>query len=443
MTVHVPRSRITKALTDLPDGLEFALAEKRLSSVRIAVVISGPLASTAAGQAAALTAIATAMKCFHRASLVIDTDVELVRPLPIGTTLARAARALGAKVSRQAASSTTHAIAIGQTPVDRPVFVSCWWDGWQAGLSPAWEIRPCGASGNPIAGVFAGALAIREVFATVRDDQRAGRRAITVSLWQPWVPSGLAEAGPESLTMPDHLWLVGLGHLGQAFLWAIAFLNVAGQLTLHDDQTVGDENVDTGLINTPRNIGKMKTRVAADWAEACGWKTRMIERRFNDDLRPTNHEPPILVSCLDSVEPRLALARSGFAYMVDAGVGHGPIDFEGIQVRVLPRGVDPGKYWGNPPKKKNIEEIMQLNAYKALSKDKDPCGSFPLAEASVAVPFVGAITAALTLVQMMRLASLKPTMDMIHMELAAPMRPSAGTEISRSRQATGGTQIHF
>lgn len=444
MTIHLRRSRIAKALTDVPGGPDFEKAEAQLATIHVGVLLSPDLARTAAGQAAALTAIATAMKCFQQATLVLTEDVLLLRPLPIGKSLIEVAWALGASISTTPSPGMTHGIAIGlpaamPIPDDQPAFVSCWWDGWLAGLSPGWDPRPCGRSANPLAGAFAGALAVREAFAALRKDPKAGRREVTVSLWEPWNPQ--ADTGPDQVYMPDDLWLVGLGHLGQAFLWTLAFVPGAGRLVLQDDQTVNEENIDTGLINSLESLGRMKTRVAQHWIEAAGWSARLVERRFNDDLRPTEHEAPLLICGLDNVVPRMGLAKAGFAYMIDAGVGHGPVDFEGIQVRVLPQGSSPERYWTHPANDKDVDAVMRLPAYQEHERQHDGCGTFTLAEASVAVPFVGAATAALTIAQAMRLASLKPAMSLLQMELGAPAMTSFSDLHPRPEHGLGGFRV--
>ena len=76
---------------------------------------------------------------------------------------------------------------------------------------------------------------------------------------------------------------------------------------------------------------KEKPASRCRWLEACGWRTEMIERRHHGDIVLTEADPPYLLSGLDRLKPRLILARHGFPYMLDAGIGHGAGDFEGIQ----------------------------------------------------------------------------------------------------------------
>jgi hypothetical protein len=286
---------------------------------------------------------------------------------------------------------------------------------------PGSDERLLGASGNPLAGVFAGALAIREVFAEVLGQSRGGRRVSIASVWAPWLDPETAPAGPAEIYLPRKLWFIGLGHLGQGFLWNLGFLPVTGGLAvLQDDQSAGEENVATGLVTRARDVGCRKTRIAAAWLEKAGWSTAQIERRHHGDIALQEDDPAIVVTGLDDVVLRLAIARAGFDYMVDAGVGHGPVDFDSLQVRVLAKGDDPESSWSKPAKLKDVDALLEREAYRAYEEKYDRCGAVTLAAASVAVPFVGAAVGALTIAQVIRLASMLETAHIVQMQLGSP-----------------------
>ena len=111
----------------------------------------------------------------------------------------------------------------------------------------------------------------------------AARRPAGVALWTPGVPWQRAESGPDLDVLPQSLWLVGLGHLGQAYLWTLSCLPYADpsavSLTLQDDDRATDANRSTSPLTFQTDIGRRKTRIAADWMEPCGMETRLIERR--------------------------------------------------------------------------------------------------------------------------------------------------------------------
>src|ERR1700687_712528 len=99
MTKYWTRSRVTKAFADAGRAGSFCEAEARLDAVQLDIALGDDQISTPAGQAAALTAVATAHKCFGHVTLVAANDVPLISSLPLGETLLKAARRLGASIS--------------------------------------------------------------------------------------------------------------------------------------------------------------------------------------------------------------------------------------------------------------------------------------------------------------------------------------------------------
>ncbi len=444
MTKHWKRSRITKAFADAGRANSFSDAEARLDAVCVGVVVSVDQAVTAAGQAAALTAVATARKCFGRVTLVSETDFPLISTLPVGATLERAARRLGAKVARTPPARTTHTIAIGAAAHGKPWTISCWWDRWLAGTRAYRE--PCGDSRLALSGVFSAALAVRQIFACVLADKTLRARDATVSLWTPWLVSDHNAIGPKHFDVPDNLWFLGLGHLGQGFIWNLCLLgSKGGRAIIQDDQDVGEENEATSLLVVGDDIGEKKTRIAARWLKVCGWTPSMIERRHQGDIRLMPNDPPYLLSGLDRVEPRLIMAKHGFDYMIDAGLGHGPYDFEGIQLRVIAKGAPSADLWDKP------EETSQLNstdrqvntAYKELEKEIGHCGIVSFAEASTSVPFVGAATGALVIAQTIRLASMKSTVRFLQMQMGAPEMVSVADFARKPNSNLGSNSVQL
>ena len=264
-----------------------------------------------------------------------------------------------------------------------------------------------------ISGIFAAALAVRQVFACVLAGRDIPERDVSVSLWTPWEHVDPIAKGPARFDVPDKLWLLGLGHLGQAFVWNLCFLPGKAErlAVLQDDQTIGEENEATSLLVLPdaAEIGERKTRIAAPWLEACGWRTELIERRHYGDISILDDDPPYLLSGLDRVEPRLILARHGFPFMIDAGIGHGAGDFEGIQLRTIANGQALEGLWERPKAAADpySKKLLDCAVYRKLEEHVGQCGTLEFAEASVAVPFVGAATGALAIAQLIRLASLE------------------------------------
>lgn len=447
MTDHLKLSRISKALTDRSDGAaSFDAAEQRLLAVRAVVVVGLDAAVTPAGQAACLTALNASFKCFGAVTLVSEATTPLACPTPLGHDLHAAARALGAVIASEVTADATHVILIGEASSSCPAsFVRCWWDGWISGIVPPWDERAIGSSSVPLVGVFAGALAVREVFATVLDLPRSGTRVSISSLWNPGAdPTDEAAQGPDTVYLPPKLWFIGLGHLGQGILWSLGLLHVQGiELVLQDDQKAGVENETTGLLTRGNFVGRRKARVAADWLDRPGWDTRLIERRHYGDIPLLENDPSIVITSLDEPTARIQIAATGFEYLVDAGIGHGPVDFESLQIRILTQEADPHAFWSTQEKEKDLEKLLNNAAYKAHVQESGDCGTRPLATASVAVPFVGAAVGALTLASILRLGSMQTTTKILQMELGTPGMAVRGGENTAPTASRGSLEVRF
>lgn len=443
MTPHLRRSRVTKALTDAGIARSFPEAEARLDAVHPCVVLGDAAARTPAGQAAALTAVATAYKCFGRVTLVARIDAPLIAAFPLGRTLGAAGRALGARLAEAIPTRATHLIGVGTPPLDAGRWQAhCWWDRWLAGVR-AEAPGSCGDHRLPLSGVFAGALAVRQVFAWVLRGPAFHPRDVAVSLWAPWEASA-TDSGPTRFTAPDALWLVGLGHLGQAYVWNLLTLPYSAprRAVLQDDQRLSEENEPTSLLVTRLTPGERKVRLANRWLEAAGWETQLIERRHRGDLQLTSDDPPFLLAGLDDVRPRRILAAAGFDYMVDGGIGHGAGDFEGLQVRVIPKNAAIDGLWNDPGPAPGRDRLLANPAYRELERAVGGgCGAYDLAGASVAVPFVGAATGALAIAQLVRLASGQPGGALIQLGLAAPEMIIDGGRTLRPAGFLGGEHM--
>ena len=410
----------------------------------VCVVLGDDQARTPAGQAAALTALAAAYKCFGRVSLATNAEAaSLISPLLIGPTIADATRTLGGAVGRNIPTDATHLVRIGAGPEWAGWRVDCWWDRWLAGTRTN-SSAYMGDSRLSLSGVFAGALSVRQIFASARIGPSHHARDISISLWEPWTVAGSTSRGPTRFTATNALWLVGLGHLGQAFVWNLLMLpyRESRHMVLQDDQRVGEENRATSLLVLPRQkIGERKVRLTSAWLECSGWETALIERRHRGELRPTADDPPFLLSGLDDLAPRKLLAEAGFDFTVDAGIGHGPGDFEGIQVRIIPNGGSVEGLWNASENGTSKDRLLAGKAYLSLEREIGACGTFTIANASIAVPFVGAAAGALTIAQVMRLASMQSGGALIQMELAAPEMVIDGGQSATPHSYLGGEII--
>jgi hypothetical protein len=80
-----------------------------------------------------------------------------------------------------------------------------------------------------------------------------------------------------------------------------------------------------------------KTRVVAVALETRGFRTRIVERAYDENFRPVPHanparnEPTIALAGFDDITPRRLLGEADFTRIVDAGLGAGPIEYPGIR----------------------------------------------------------------------------------------------------------------
>jgi hypothetical protein len=394
----------------------FEEAEEKLASSALLIVIGGDAARTTAGQAAFLTAAATGARCFGQVGVHGAVEELLLLPLPIpARTLAEAALLLGARQAE--GSATSRNILIGADIQGSEAWaVRAVWNGWTAGVAPAKTPALAGRNDIALAGVAAGALAVGQAFLAEQGDRRAGRTAQTLSLWLPDTGEQAAvNTGPlwSEVQLPKSLWLVGLGNLGQAFLWSLTLLPYPKPedllLLFQDDQRIGKENWGTSVLVRRGCYGMLKTRSAEDWALQRGFQVRRIDRRLDEHLFRLPSEPGIALAGLDRMPARRLLGGRGFEYVIDAGLGATVADYRKFRVNVFGAAGNAADHFAGVEDQtaQVVQELMQLPAYKHLAErlGDGGCGAATLAGSSVAVPFVSAFVGALSITQALRIAS--------------------------------------
>jgi hypothetical protein len=148
-----------------------------------------------------------------------------------------------------------------------------------------------------LGGVFAGALAVAKSFLSAADiSHRDVCEPMGLSLWRPdlcWLDADAA--GPALQSLPAKLWFLGLGHLGQAYAWTVGLMPFHPQtpatIYLQDYDAVEEGNWSAGLLCEQNHVGRLKTRVSAEWLEQRGFQTRLIERSFDINTKRESSEP--------------------------------------------------------------------------------------------------------------------------------------------------------
>ena len=262
----------------------------------------------------------------------------------------------------------------------------------------------------PLSGMLAAGLAVNEAFLFVNGGTpAAGRRALGLSLWRPspevdWLQPD--ESEPVLTYLPSRLWLIGLGHLGQAYLWGLGLLPYPDPadlaLVLQDIDVITVSTESTSILTDSGMIGQKKTRAMATWAERRGFTTSLHERMFAADFERHPEEPAVALCGLDNAAGRRALDQVGFDFVVEAGLGRGHRDFRTMRLHVLPGRRAAAEIWKQTSERENVEDRP---AYARLMEDGDldRCGMTLLAGKAVGAPFVGSIAATLALSEVIRL----------------------------------------
>jgi hypothetical protein len=269
---------------------------------------------------------------------------------------------------------------------------------WSAGVAPTPASSDPAAASIPAA-VMAGAIAVSECFQSLRGHPVSANRELGVSLWNPAADWLSADAqGPEITHLPSGAWLLGLGHLGQAYAWLLALLAYpqAPQrpLVLHDDDRLSLANRATSMLHTNEQIGVRKTRLLCPTFERLGWDVRMLEHRYLGGLLLGPGDPTVLLAGLDNPQTRALLDETGIPLLIDAGLGAGPDGYLGMSIRTLPGSRSTGEIFGAASSAPASSDAALSPAYEALeSASGDRCGVEQLAGRTIATAFVGVVAA--------------------------------------------------
>ncbi len=424
--------RTVKALLDADDAQDVNDAYRILEDFVLQIEVGGRIADDLAAQAALLTAVNTGSRAMlGGVHVVIDEDPELSLPWALGRNLSVAVRDLGGSVvdrlepdraALRVAAPASSNIARSQ------VHLNLVWHGWCGGVSDS-MYEPSTAAATPLAGVVAGALGVSEAFQHMRGAAMAGRRSVGLSLWRPDLNWRSTEAiGPALRYLPSHLWLLGLGHLGQANAWNLGCLPYEHpeelEVYLVDFDVIVEANRSTGLLTSRSDVGRLKSRVVQQRLESLGHRTRLVERRFDERMIPHVSEPKVALAGFDKPEPRRALGDK-FDCVVDAGLGAGPSGYLDMLIHSFPSELTPASAFPD----EQLAERRQPPVYEAeirqrIDQGARPsdarCGVVDLAGATAAASFVGAIAGALSVADILRLLHDGQHYASINLDLRSP-----------------------
>ncbi len=396
-------SRLAKILVD-SEGVTFNGAQRRLRALTLEVVV-GPDATSPAAHSAALTVVSVGRRTFVggvRLVGAINQPTNCALPLA-SSSLGEAAEKLGA-ANFKGAPSRRIVIGTAETTEDGRA-IGVWWDGWRAGTGKPGACRRT-HSDNPLAGIAAGALAVGMAFEAERG--RCQEPVSEIVLW-PTLDGHDDAPSFSDVFLPGALWLIGLGNLGQAFLWALAALPYENpgevSLVLQDRDKISEENWSTSVLVGDETYGALKTRVAEQWALAKGFEVRRIDRMLVATDRLDDTDPRLAFCGVDKVEPRRHMARVGFDCIVDAGLGRKANDFDRYRVTIFNGGRPIDKHFADQEDPRVSDDIPADEAYQRLLGEIGRCGTTEVAGASVAAPYVSAVTAAVAVSRLIAIVS--------------------------------------
>lgn len=421
--------RLVKQALDSGKVASIAEATALFSGYRLGLRLAEAHAADANQQAALLTAVALGRRVFlGGVTVAAPPGVSLNTPLPFGRNLGEAVAALGGVLGEIPPDVPLVEIGACSRPRDRDFHIRTSFTGWCGGVLPVHSSSlPAPQPIMPLAPMLSAALAINEAFLFVSGSLGiAGRRSVGMSLWNPsetcdWLAAQADE--PQLEVLPARLWLIGLGHLGQAYLWALSLLPYISpaqiSLVLQDIDVITPSTESTSILSDSSMTGQKKTRAMARWVEQRGFVTYLCERLFDRHFVRHPDEPAVALCGLDNVLGRQALDQVGFDFVVEAGLGRGHQDFRSIRLHTLPASRSASSIWRTEG---SSAELLQQPAYAGMLArgELDRCGVTLLAGKAVGAPFVGAVAASLAIAEILRLLHGGSVHELIDLDLKAP-----------------------
>jgi hypothetical protein len=431
-TIH----RTAKLLFESGKARTLEEARAYLESMVLQIAVGPDIGRDPAAQAALLTAVNAGGRAFLGGVYVgLDGDPVLDVPWAADLTAGAAAQRFGGVVVDQL-DPTLPTLAIGAPvhPVGSYVLYVTH-HSWVGGVVQSPDSRR-GSGGIPPAGIVAAALGISEMFQRELGDPVPGRRDVGMSLWRPDLNWQSAEAiGPDLQYLPAAFWLLGLGHLGQAYAWVVGMLPYATpadvRVGLIDYDRVVAGNTATQLLVTDADVNRRKTRVVADALEGLGLDTAIVDRAFDHTFRPEPHadpnrsEPTVALTGFDSRDPRLLLGDDRFTWVVDGGLGRGSVDYLDIVINTFPAPEDPTVAFPEPrPRSQTLPDAYEFEVADRVARGMDEtavrCGLLDIAGVTIGAAFVGSVAACLVVGDLLRQLHGGSPFSVVHVDLRHP-----------------------
>lgn len=423
--------RMVKLAMDSAEAATYEDAVRIFNSYRLAIVVGERLQHSATLQVALLTLVRLAVRVFKGGVFV--TGAACIRPLTevcFSESLEdEIVRLGGTPVEVVDAGLPQVSLGSANRSAQGDVFsIRLTFDGWRCGIVPTsdgWSLPE--EREFTLSGVASAALAVNEAFLAARGDTpKAGRRTRGISLWNPSSAVDWTDAsadGPAVGYGPARMWLIGLGHLGQAYLWALGVLpysiSAEVELLLQDFDVITPSTTSTSILTDMSLVGQRKTRAMAAWAEQRGFTTRIVERLLNAELKRSPEEPGLCLCGIDNAVGRAYLEEVGFDYVIEAGLGSGAKDFRAIRLHTFPSARQARDIWGKPSQAEGAAASQPAYA-DLMARGLEQCGVTTLAGRAIGAPFVGCLSSALVVAEALRLVNGGPSHGLIDLDLKDP-----------------------
>jgi len=405
--------RLIKVLADSGEAASLEDAHAQFAAFGVIVDVGADGVLNEAQQIIALTVINCAARSFLGNITIRGTDVPLTVHGFTGSTLADFLDHVSP--DRPTSPGNWPVVALGSGVTSDGKAIVPWAHGSSFGLNALADLGPASVA----ACVAAGGLAVSEAFSIMRkDNPYAGNRTVQVDLTE----AVLAPAGSYSVAgaLPPSLWIVGLGHLGQAYAWTLGFMPAtSGEVVLQDTDTITVSTLSTSLVSFLADVGQAKTTVVANWLRSRGWNVRVVDHSFGPSQRRQDEDPDVALFGVDNAAARRALEGAGFRRIVDLGLGAGHRDFRAIRLRTFPGASTASELWASDG---NVAPSIAPAYRHLLESQADACGVAILASRAVGAPFVGAVAAGLALTAVSGDAAAHPLVSVVDLNLRSPQR---------------------
>lgn len=399
-------NRLAKAIM-LKHSMGYPEALAMLNQLRLNLICDHSVAHSSSLQAALLTAVNAGKRAFHGGVFVsMPSDVPCLLNWPGKATLNEIVASLGASFGGATASPFSQTLYFGRASDPVPDALSILCSGWCGGVAPAEKSLDLFSPQDfALGGVAAGALGVAHGFLRVSGlSSRPLHQPHGISLWRPDLPWMSGEAdGPALELLPKSLWMLGLGHLGQAYLWCLGLLPyiTPEEVTflLQDFDRAVNGNGASGLLCEPHNVGNPKTRICAKWVEDRGFQTIITERPFDSNTKRSGSEPFVACCGFDSAAPRRLLEHAGFDLILECALGGDTATFDRMIFHTFPDATrTPEEIWTAGGEREADAKIVA-----AFSTEED-CGILAetLAKKAISSSFVGAFAGSVLTAELLR-----------------------------------------